>query len=308
MIQVPRLPRTAGLGPIPAAAGIGLRFPHHRYVTEHRPAVAWFEVHPENYMADAAALSVLEGIRRDYPLSLHAVGLSPGSGEGVDSEHLRRLAELARVLEPGLVSDHLAWNTVGGTFLPDLLPLPYTEEALAVVCRNVAQIQGVLDRQLLLENPSTYLHYVESPIAEEDFLAEVVARTGCGVLLDINNLYVSARNRGLIPELRLLAYLEALPAQAIGEIHLAGHTTTLLDDGTELRIDDHGSCVCEEVWVLYRSAVTALGVKPTLIEWDTGIPVFEVLQGEAQRCQSQLDQVLLKSAHRQGLQHHAHAH
>jgi uncharacterized protein (UPF0276 family) len=221
---------------------------------------------------------------------------------------LRRLAELIKQLEPGLVSDHLAWNTAAGRFLPDLLPLPYTEEALVVVCRNVEQIQDAIGLPLLLENPSTYLQYVDSPMAEEDFLAEVVARTGCGVLLDVNNVYVSARNRGLIPEVRLLAYLETLPAAAIGEIHLAGHTPTVLDDGSELRIDDHGSVVCEEVWALYEQAMAALGPRPTLIEWDTQLPAFEVLHDEARQCQRYLDQRLPERARTESARRHAVTH
>lgn len=287
----PRCGGAFGDRPIPADAGIGLRFPHHQQVCTQRPPVAWFEVHAENYMADPAALAVLEGVREHYPLSLHAVGLSPGSAEGVDPLHLRHLAELVRRLRPGLVSDHLAWNTVGGTFVPDLLPLPYTREALAVVCANVDKIQDVLGRQLLLENPSTYLQFEDSPIPEAAFLAEVVARTGCGVLLDVNNFYVSACNRGQLPDAGLRAYLRELPAAAIGEIHVAGHTSRRLEDGTELRIDDHGSPVAAAVWALYASALAVIGRRPTLIEWDTGIPALEVLQEQARRGQRHLDAV-----------------
>jgi uncharacterized protein (UPF0276 family) len=266
-----------------------LRFPHHGQVLQERRAAAWFEVHPENYMADAEVCATLEAIRRDYPLSLHAVGLSPGSADGVDHIHLRRLATLADRLQPGLISDHLAWNTIDGRFLPDLLPLPYTEEALAVVCRNVDAIQNALGHRLLLENPSTYLHYTDAPIAEMDFLAAVVARSGCGVLLDVNNLCVSAHNRGVAPQLQLLACLEALPAAAIGEIHLAGHSLRQLEDGSELRIDDHGSAVAGEVWDLYAMVIAALGPRPTLIEWDTNIPALPVLQAQAARAQTIID-------------------
>ena len=239
-------------------------------------------------MADAAALELLKKMRRDYPLSLHAVGLSPGSADGVDPAHLAALAELTDQLEPGLISDHLAWNTIGGAFLPDLLPMPYTEEALQVVCRNVDRIQNVLCRQLLLENPSTYLQYCDSSRSEADFLAEVVRRTGCGVLLDINNIYVSACNRGDDPHNDLNAFLHALPPSAIGEMHLAGHALTALDDGTVMSIDNHGSEVCEAVWTLYESALTMLGPRPTLIEWDTDIPAFSVLEGQAGEAQRRL--------------------
>ncbi len=281
--------RSAVAGAIPVRAGIGLRLPHHRQALEGALDTSWLEVHPENYMADAAALEELLRIRRNYPLSLHAVGLSPGSAQGVDEAHLQRLAELVEMLQPALVSDHLAWNSAGGLFVPDLLPLPYTEEALEVVCRNVDRIQTVLRRRLLLENPSTYLQYAHSPIAEEDFLGEVVARTGCGVLLDVNNVYVSACNQGLIPELRLLALLTAIPEGSIGELHLAGHAITQLEDGAVLRIDDHGSVVSDAVWKLYAMALDYAGPIPTLIEWDRQLPDPSVLLAEAAKAQAVMD-------------------
>ena len=274
---------------IPAAAGIGLRFPHHGLVTAERPAAAWFEVHPENYMTDSPAAEALEVLRRDYPMSLHAVGLSLGSAEGVDLRHLGRLADLAARLEPGLVSDHLSWSAAGGLHLPDLLPLPYTEEALAAVQANVDRAQDVLKRPLLIENPSTYLNFVASSLGEAAFLGELVGRTGCGVLLDVNNVYVSARNRAADPRAELLAYLDAIPHDAIGEIHLAGHAVKQLGDGVELRIDDHGSAVCADVWALYEAVIDCLGPCPTLIEWDTDIPAFAVLQAEAAEAQAILE-------------------
>jgi uncharacterized protein (UPF0276 family) len=263
--------------PIPAAAGIGLRFPHHDQVLQQQPAVAWFEVHAENYFGGGSARRVLERVRCDYPLSVHGVGLSLGSAEGLDAEHLRRIAELVRALEPGLVSEHLSWSLVGGRYLADLLPLPMTEEALDVVCRHVEQTQTALQRRILIENPSTYLQFSHSTIPEWEFMAAVAQRSGCGILCDVNNIYVSARNHGWDAQ----TYLDALPADAIGEIHLAGHALRTLDDGRVLCIDDHGARVAAEVWALYGQALRRFGAKPTLIEWDTDIPAFAVLLDEA---------------------------
>jgi uncharacterized protein len=266
---------------IPAAAGIGLRFPHHRAVLQGRPAVPWFEVHAENYMGGGKPLAYLETIRRDYPIAVHGVALSLGAAEGIDARHLQRLAALARRIEAGLVSEHLAWTASGATHFPDLLPLPYTEEALDIVCRNVAHVQEVLGRQLLVENPSTYLRYRHSTIAEWDFIAAMAARTGCAILCDVNNIYVSACNHGF----DALAYLRALPAAAIGEFHLAGHQVRRREDGRSIRIDDHGSRVAPPVWSLYTEAVALFGPRPTLIEWDTNVPALAVLLEEAARAE-----------------------
>jgi uncharacterized protein len=275
--------------PIPARAGIGLRLPHHSFLLATRPAAAWLEVHPENYMADEQAAADLELIRANYPLSLHAVGLSLGSAEGVDARHLERLRQLAARFEPALVSDHLSWSTSGGVYLPDLLPLPYTDEALAIVCRNVHQVQDALGRQVLVENPSTYLRYAATAISEAEFLSAVAARTGCGVLLDVNNVYVSASNQQLDPGRVLAEWLAALDGRMVGEIHLAGHAVVAAEGGVSLRIDDHGDRVCDAVWSLYEQALAHLGPRPTLIEWDTRLPEFPVLQAEAARAQSRLD-------------------
>jgi uncharacterized protein len=264
-------------GPIPAAAGIGLRFPHHDQVLQQRPRVAWFEVHAENYFGGGAARRVLASVRRDYPLSLHGVGLSLGSAEELDAEHLRRIAELVRRTEPGLVSEHLSWSVVGGQYLADLLPLPMTEEALDVVCRHVEQTQTALQRRILIENPSTYLQFRHSTIPEWEFISAVAQRTGCGILCDVNNIYVSACNHGWDPQV----YLHALPATAVGEIHLAGHALRTLDDGSVVRIDNHGARVAAEVWALYAQALRRFGNRPTLIEWDSDIPAFELLLDEA---------------------------
>jgi hypothetical protein len=269
--------RDGAASPIPATAGIGLRFPHHELVLASQPAVAWFEIHAENYFGGGAARRVLDRVRRDYPLSVHGVGLSIGSAEDLDARHLQRLAALVSEFEPALVSEHLSWSSSGGHYLADLLPLPMTPEALAIVCRHVQQAQETLRRQILIENPSTYLQFRHSSIPESEFLAELARRTGCGILCDVNNIFVSASNHGW----NASDYLSALPAEAIGEIHLAGHALQPLDGGGVLRIDNHGSRVDPAVWDLYAQALQRFGPKPTLIEWDTDIPAFEILQQEA---------------------------
>ncbi|HEV7431856.1 MAG TPA: DUF692 domain-containing protein [Steroidobacteraceae bacterium] len=290
----------AAVNPIPAQAGIGLRMPHQVLVRESRPRVAWFEVHPENYMADASALVDLEVIGANYPLSLHAVGLSLGSAEGVNQAHLERLRRLVRQLRPGLVSDHLSWSASSGHYLPDLLPLPYTEEALRIVRRNVEQVQEVLGRTILVENPSTYLQFSASAIPEAEFLAAVAQATGCGVLFDVNNVYVSACNQRLEAARALADWCRALDAASVGEIHLAGHALAATEHGEELRIDDHGDHVCDAVWSLYEQALAHFGPRPTLIEWDTRLPALGVLQSEAALAQARLDRVQQPSYARAG--------
>lgn len=269
---------------IPASAGIGLRFPHHRAVLDEKPGVGWLEVHPENYMGGGKPLEYLEAIRRDYPLSLHGVGLSLGAADGLDDRHLERLQRVIERVEPGLVSEHLAWSAFDGTHFADLLPLPYTEEALKIFCRNIDVAQERLGRRVLVENPSSYLAYRHSTIPEWEFIAAVASRTGCGVLCDVNNIYVSACNHGFDAHV----YLRALAPDSVGEIHLAGHTRRDFGDGRSIRIDDHGSRVCEAVWALYAEAVALFGRVPTLIEWDTDVPPLGVLLDEAARAQALL--------------------
>jgi len=275
--------------PIPAKAGIGLRFVHHGHVLSHRPDTACFEVHPENYLGHGVAADDLDAIRRDYPISLHATGLSLGSADGLDTDHLAAIADLARRIQPGLISDHLSWSASGEVHLPDLLPLPYTEEALAVVARNIDQVQTTLGHTILIENPSTYLAFADSALDEAEFLGELTRISGCGLLLDVNNIAVSGGNLGEAPRRRLERLLDHLPADAVGEIHLAGHAIRPLDDGRVLRIDDHGSPVGDEVWGLFGALIARVGAKPTLIEWDTDIPAYEVLQAQAAIAQSILD-------------------
>ncbi len=261
---------------VPLAAGIGLRAPHIENILTARPAIAWLEIHPENYLGGGPAAHALERVRRDYPVSFHSVGLSLGSVDGVDARYLTRIRGLVARIEPALVSDHLAWSTMTGVYLNHLLPLPYTKQSLAVVCRNVDQVQTVLGRPILVENPSLYLRFRDSPIPEPEFLTELSRRTGCGLLCDVNNLYVTAHNVGLDAR----AYLQALPAASVGEFHLAGHARNDTDGGTIL-IDDHGSRVPLAVWRLFSEALDHLGRKPTLIEWDTNLPALEVLLDEA---------------------------
>jgi uncharacterized protein len=258
--------------------GVGLRAPHIAEVRGTRPAVPWFEVHAENYMSGGPAVQALAQIRQDYPIALHGVGLSLGSADCLNARHLTRLKRLVNWLEPALVSEHVSWSVAGGVYLNHLLPLPYTEETLDIVCRHVEEVQTVLGRQLLVENPSNYLRFAVSSLPESEFLAEVVRRTDCGLLCDVNNIYVTSRNFGQDP----VAYLQMLPAEAVKEIHLAGHTVNDAD-GQSILIDDHGSPVCEAVWDLFTLAVARFGPVPTLVEWDTNIPEFAVLIGEASK-------------------------
>ena len=293
MSPTPSTAARAGRGSIPARAGIGLRFQHHQAVVETRPGVAWLEVHTENYMGGGTPLRYLDAIRAEYPISCHGVGLSLGSAEGLDRAHLERIRRAVDRVEPALVSEHLSWSIVGGRYLADLLPLPMTEEALDIVCRNVDQTQAYLRRRILVENPSSYLRYRHSTIPEWEFIAAVADRTGCGILCDINNIYVSACNHGW----RASTYLAALPPAAIGEIHLAGHTVRQLEDGRTLRIDDHGSRVIPEVWALYAEALPRFGPVPTLVEWDTNVPPLDVLLDEAARATALLDGAEEKADH-----------
>jgi uncharacterized protein (UPF0276 family) len=264
---------------VAARAGVGLRHPHVQHFLEARPRTTFLEMHSENYMSEGGPRRrALFDLAKDYPLSLHGVGLSLGSAEGLDRTHLVRLKMLLADYQPALLSEHLSWSVQGGTYLNDLLPLPYSEEALDLVCRNVAAAQEALGRPLLVENPSSYIAFTASTLSEPEFLSELVRRTGCGLLLDVNNVYVSAQNQGFDPA----AYLAALPMAAVGEIHLAGHSARRFGDEV-LLIDDHGSQVAEPVWALYRQAVALAGPRPTLIEWDTNLPEPAVLLAEARK-------------------------
>jgi uncharacterized protein (UPF0276 family) len=265
----------AAPGPIPASAGIGLRSVHHQALLAELPPVGFIEAHTENYFHEGgAAMRALLRARANYPLSLHGVGLGLGSAEGVDREHLVRVRRAIERFEPALVSEHACWGHAGGEYFNDLLPLPYTEEAARLLARQVSEAQDFLGRQLLIENVSAYVAFEDSRLSEWDFLADVVARSGCGLLLDVNNVYVSARNLGLDPQ----AFIAGLPPAAVQEIHLAGHARN-----GALLIDNHGSRVSEEVWDLYRQAIARFGPVPTLIEWDTDIPPLGTLVAESVR-------------------------
>jgi uncharacterized protein (UPF0276 family) len=260
--------------PAPAYnSGIGLRTPHFRAVLSTKPDVGFFEVHSENYFgAGGQPLSMLERVRRDYSISLHGVGLSLGGAEPLNQAHLSKLRALVDRIQPLLVSEHLSWVGIDGVFLNDLLPLPYTEEALSVMAAHVLQVQDQLGRRILIENPSSYLTFRHSTMSEAEFLRALVAMTDCGLLLDVNNIYVSAENRGFDPA----AYLSAVPASAVAEYHLAGHTDT-----GDLLIDTHDHAVSDPVWALYRTAVRMIGDRPTLIERDSNIPPLAELVAEA---------------------------
>ncbi|KAF0099405.1 MAG: hypothetical protein FD144_3744 [Rhodospirillaceae bacterium] len=261
-----------------AMTGIGLRAPHLAAISNDRPSIGFLEIHAENYLAPTAALRTVERLRCDYPLSIHAVGLSLGSVDGLDEAHLDRVVALVERVEPMLVSDHLSWSSLGGRCYNDLLPLPYTEEALAVVVRNVQRLQERLGRRVSIENPSCYLGFRHSTLSEPEFLAEVVRRSGCGLLLDANNVVVTAHNLRLDPA----GWLEDLPVHAVTEYHLAGHAVNDAD-GEPVLIDDHGSRIGDRVFELFGEMVHRYGRRPTLVEWDTDIPALDVLLGEARR-------------------------
>src|SRR5215468_5622488 len=271
--------------------GIGLRAPHVEEIVATRPSLPWLEVHAENYMTGGRAMATLEKIRRDLPVSLHGVGLSLGSAGRLDARHLDRLRTLVDQVEPCFVSEHLAWSAIDGTYLNHLLPLPYTDETLHVFAEHVREVQEVLGRRLLIENPSGYLRFRHSSIPEAEFIAEILQRTGCGLLCDVNNVFVTATNLGLDP----VGYLDTLPRDAVGEIHLAGHSKNDVDGHTIL-IDDHGSRVVPDVWRLYAHALRRFGPIPTLIEWDTDVPSLSVLLDEAHRADDVREAVIREEA------------
>lgn len=264
-------------GPLPPHAGIGLRAIHHDDFLAASPAVGWVEAHAENYFALGGAQPwYLEQIRNRYPIALHGVGLSLGSADPLDALHLAHWRRLIERFEPAIISEHLCWSSAGGLHSNDLLPLPYTRAALKHLVSRVQQAQETCGRQILIENVSSYLEFESSDMTEWDFLAELARRSGCGILLDVNNIYVSACNHGFDAH----RYIDAVPAAAIGEIHLAGHSINRAGN-REIRIDTHSTAVCDEVWALYEYTIRRNGYRPTLIEWDTDIPALTVLAAEA---------------------------
>jgi len=264
--------------------GVGLRREHFDRILDAKTRVAWLEVISENFMVDGGRpLHILDRVRHDYPIALHGVSLSIGTTDPLDKEYLERLRRLAARIEPAWISDHLCWTGVGGHNAHDLLPLPYTEEALDHVSRRVEAVQDHLGCPIALENVSTYLTFTGSTLSEWEFLREVSSRTGCGILLDVNNVYVNARNH----DLDAAHYIDAIPKDAVWQIHLAGHT----DLGTHL-LDTHSRPVIEEVWSLYRRAIERFGAVSTLVEWDEDIPPWDVLEAESERARSERCRVL----------------
>lgn len=277
--QAPGLPRRVGLG---------LKHEHFVEVLETSPAIGFFEVHAENYMVAGGPFHHYLGlIREQYPLSLHGVGLSIGGEGRLDTEHLARLATLIERYQPHSFSEHLAWSSHGPVFLNDLLPLAYDSATLQRVCEHIDQVQSTLKRPMLLENPSTYLQFQRSTLDETDFISEIIRRTGCGLLLDVNNVYVSCINHQRDPA----SYLEGLPLHAVGEIHLAGFAEDTDNLGDRLLIDDHGAPIDNAVWQLYEKVLAQVGPMPTLIERDNQLPAFSVLLAEAQQAERHLAQV-----------------
>lgn len=258
--------------------GIGLRTTHFPRVLDGSAHADWFEIISENFMIPGGRpLAVLDRVRADHPIVMHGVSLSLGSTDPLDTTYLRELAGLAARVQPAWVSDHLCWGSVGGRYVHDLLPLPFTEEALHHVVDRTRRVQDVLRRRVLVENVSSYLTFAHSTFTEWEFLAELARRADCGILLDVNNVYVSARNHGFDAE----TYLEGIPIDRVGQFHLAGHS----DHGTHL-LDTHDGPVCADVWELYRVAVRRFGPKATLIEWDEHVPELEVLLAEAARARA----------------------
>ena len=288
----PAPPATGALAPgqpgLPPRCGLGLKPEHFRSILETRPELGFFEIHAENYMVEGGPLHhYLAQIRSHYPLSLHGVGLSICGEGGLDAAHLDRLAALIDRYAPESFSEHLAWSSHGGVFLDDLLPLPYDRDSLNRVCAHVDQVQTRLGRRMLLENPATYVEFAVSTFSEAEFIGEVVARTGCGLLLDVSNAYLSCVNHGRDP----WAFIEALPLAATGQIHLAGFARDIDAAGDPLLIDTHGAPVAQAVWALYRRVLGRVGPLPTLVERDNDIPPLPVLLAEARCAEGMLREV-----------------
>ncbi|WP_170366511.1 DUF692 domain-containing protein [Ruegeria arenilitoris] len=273
---------------LPAAPGVGYKPQHYAEILDQPGPVGWLEIHAENYMGDGGRpLAQLRHLSERFPISVHGVGLSIGGEGPLDAEHLARLKHLVGWLNPASFSEHLAWSTHDSQFLNDLLPLPYTDATLARICDHIDQVQQTVGRQMLLENPSSYLAFTESTWSEPDFLREVARRTGCGLLLDVNNVFVSATNLNYSPR----AYIDAYPLDQVGEIHLGGHDEDQDDHGQPLLIDSHGRAVVDPVWALLDYVLDQSGPKPVLIEWDNDVPDWPTLRAEAERAQSALDRI-----------------
>jgi uncharacterized protein (UPF0276 family) len=267
--------------PVPHGAGIGLRLPHIAEVLETQPHVGWLEIHPENFLANPHALEILTRLSEIRPISVHSVGISVGTASGIDRLHLSRIGELVDRIDPVFISGHLAWSTRDGEYLNDLLPLPFNKEALALVATHVNEVQDTLGRPYLVENPASYVGYRTTTMSESEFLSELVLRTGCRLLCDVSNVYVSAHNMDYDP----YQYIDSLPADAISQLHLGGYTAE-----EELLIDTHGAAIADPSWELYKYTVRRIGPRPTLIEWDNDIPPLETLVAEAAKAEGILFQ------------------
>ena len=279
----------------PDRAGIGLRLPHLAEMVATRPRIAWLEIHPENFLANPHATELLEELTRDYPISVHSIAVSVGTAGGIDRRHLARVREFTTRIDPVLVSGHLAWSTHAGEYLNDLLPLPYTEETLRIVAAHVGEVQDTLGRQYFLENPSSYVAFSTSTMSEIEFLQEIVRRTGCGLLCDVSNVYLSARNM----EYDAYAYIDQLAGGDVGELHLGGFTPEPDDarPGMELLVDTHAAPVADPAWELYAYTIGRFGPKPTLIEWDNDLPALATLLTEAARADATAQAALAPAHH-----------
>lgn len=278
---------------LPAKSGVGFKPEHFAAIDTEKQPIGFFEIHAENYMgAGGPPHAQLTRLREDYALSIHGVGLSIGSMQPLDEDHLARLQVLCERYEPESFSEHLAWSSHDGVFLNDLLPLPYTAETLTRVAEHIDRVQTVLRRQMLLENPATYLLFEESTIPETEFLAALAQRTGCGLLLDVNNVFVAATNHGLDPR----DYLAAFPLGAVREIHLSGHAATVDEAGAPLLIDSHDAPVPDPVWTLYEEVIAKRGPVASLVEWDNDVPDWPVLRREAEAAQAILDKTSSRAA------------
>lgn len=268
------------LNTLPAAPGVGFKATHFEAILAEPGPVAWLEIHAENYMGSGGRpLAQLRHLAERFPISVHGVGLSIGGEGPLDADHLARLKQLCTWLQPASFSEHLAWSTHEGAYLNDLLPLPYTAKTLARIVAHIDAVQNALGRRMLLENPSTYLAFAESTYEETDFLAEIARQSGCGLLLDVNNVFVACQNQGRDPE----AYLAAFPLAHVGEIHLGGHTPQTDEHGAPLLIDSHDRPVVDPVWALYAKTLAQGGLRPSLIEWDDDVPDWPDLRAEAER-------------------------
>ncbi len=283
--------------PLADLAGVGLRLPHLAEVAATRPRAAWLEIHPENFLANPHAAELLAEISEHYPISIHTVGVSIGSAGGVDRQHLKRMRALVDAVDPFLVSGHLAWSTHQGEYLNDLLPLPYDEETLRLVASHLHKVQDLLGRPYLVENPSSYVGFGQSTMTEPEFLSELVHRTGCKLLCDVSNVHLSGHNMAF----DAFAYIDALPAHAIGELHLGGFVAEEEGEANDtILIDTHSTNIAESVWPLYAHAVRRFGWQPTLIEWDNSLPAFATIVAEAERADRVAAGALLPEVRRAG--------